>query len=94
MMTVRQRILDLLSTESMTVNDLAARLGIPIKDVNHHLNHAHKSVRPPKKFIVEPAECQECGFVFKDRRKLNVPSKCPKCKSNRILEQLFRIEGG
>ena len=91
MLTIRQRIADLLSHEDLSLADLAARMGMPIKEVLPHLNHVQRSVRPPRRFLVQPAECESCGFIFKDRRKLNPPGRCPKCKSNRILEPRYRI---
>jgi predicted Zn-ribbon and HTH transcriptional regulator len=42
----------------------------------------------------EPARCTACGFVFGDRaeRRLHTPSRCPRCRSERISEPRFRIE--
>jgi hypothetical protein len=36
--------------------------------------------------------CQSCGFTFRDRSRLETPSRCPRCKRERIDEPLFRIE--
>ncbi|MBW1712890.1 MAG: transcriptional regulator [Deltaproteobacteria bacterium] len=91
MLTTRQRLMALLACNPASPTDLAASLGLPLKDILHHLGHVQKSVRPPKRFLVEPAECLDCGFVFKDRRKLNAPGRCPKCKSTRLQEPRFRV---
>ena len=90
-MTTRQRIMDLLGRENLGPTDLSARLDLPVREILDHLNHVQKSVRPPLRFLVEPAGCEKCGFVFKDRRKLRPPGRCPKCKSQSIREQTFRI---
>jgi len=92
MLTVRQRIADLLSHEELSLADLAGRLGLPIKEVLPHLDHVRRSVRPPLRFLVEPAGCESCSFTFKDRRRLSPPGRCPRCRSNRILEPRYRIQ--
>ena len=90
--TTRQRIRELLERESLGPTDLAARLDLPLKEVVDHLNHVRRSVRPPQRFLVEPAACESCGFVFKDRRKLGTPGRCPKCKSELIREMTYHIK--
>ncbi|MFC1823316.1 transcriptional regulator [Thermodesulfobacteriota bacterium] len=91
MLTYRQRLIELVCEDQMTLRELSAEVKLPIKEVLGHLEHVRKSIRPPLRFNLEPAECLECGFVFKDRRRLNTPSKCPRCKSNRIQEPEFSI---
>ena len=83
--------MDLLLKERLGPNDLAARLDLPLKEIREHLEHVRKSVRPPQRFLVNPASCEKCGFVFKDRRKLHPPSRCPRCKSQSILDPSFTI---
>lgn len=90
-MTPRQRIIDLLQKEDLGPNDLAARLDLPLKEIRDHLKHVRRSVRPPQRFVVTPARCEKCGFIFKDRRKLHTPGRCPRCKSQSILDPTFSI---
>ena len=92
MSTKRQEIIELLSIESCTVQDISSTLHLSMKEVLDHLDHVRKSVRRPQKFIIKPAECLSCGFVFKDRSKIHTPGKCPKCKSSHIHEPSYRIE--
>ena len=92
MPTKRQTILELLSNGSYTLQELSSELHISERDVLNHLEHVRKSVRQPQKFIIEPAECLSCGFVFKDRSKIHTPGKCPKCRSSHIHESSYRIE--
>jgi predicted Zn-ribbon and HTH transcriptional regulator len=92
MSTHRQRLMELLSQGTYTLQELSGEAHISTKEVLHHLEHVRKSVRPPLKFVVEPAMCLNCGFVFKERRKLHSPSKCPRCRQSHIKEPAYRIE--
>ena len=91
MMTTRQRITDFLTREKLGLTDLAARLDLPLKEILGHLDHVRRSTRPPRRFLVDPARCESCGFVFKDRRKLSPPGRCPRCKSQSIMEPRYCI---
>lgn len=91
MPTCRQRIAELIAEGSWTLNDLSAEVHLPVKEVLQHLIHVRKSVRPPLRFVLEPASCLNCGFVFKDRRRLNAPSKCPKCRSSHIQDPRYSV---
>ncbi len=92
MSTHRQRLRELLSQGGYTLQELSAEAHLSTKEVLHHLEHVRKSVRPPLKFIVEPAMCLNCGFVFKERTKLNSPSRCPRCRQSHIREPAYRIK--
>ena len=92
MPTDRQRLIEALESDWMTAYDLSAEVGLSVKDVLSHLPHVKKSIRPPQKFLTDPARCLACGYVFQDRRKQKRPGKCPKCRDERISEPRFRIE--
>lgn len=92
MPTKRQEIIELLSTGTYTLKDLSFELHISMKEVLIHLAHVRKSVRLPQKFIILPAECLGCGFVFKDRSKIHKPGKCPRCRGTHIREPVYRID--
>ena len=91
MPTKRQEIIELLSRGTYALQDLSSELHISMKEVLGHLSHVRKSVRPPQKFIIEPAECLDCGFVFKDRSKIHKPGKCPICRGTHIREPGYWI---
>ena len=91
MRTYRQRIVELISGDARTLIELSAELHLSVKEVLHHLTHVQKSIRPPFRFVLEPARCLECGFVFEDRRKLNPPSKCPKCKGTHLQDPRYGV---
>ena len=91
MPTHRQRIAELIAEGSWTLHELSAEVHLSVTEVLQHLVHVQKSVRPPLRFILEPAGCLNCGFVFKDRRRLNAPSKCPKCRDSHIQDPKYSI---
>ena len=91
MPTYRQKMVELLSESDFTLQELSSEVHLSMKDILHHLKHVQKSTRPPSRFLVDPARCLVCGFIFEDRRKLHAPSKCPKCKGTHIQDPRYRI---
>jgi predicted Zn-ribbon and HTH transcriptional regulator len=61
-------------------------LGMPERQVEEHLTHVVKTILRDKtrQFILDPARCQDCDFVFRDRSRLTSPSRCPHCRSEAI----------
>lgn len=92
--TPRQRLIEVLTGTRLATHRLAQMVGIPERQVEEHLEHVVKSVGRDRtrRFILEPARCQECGFVFRDRRKLTRPSRCPHCKSEGVAPPRYGIE--
>ena len=90
-MTRREEITSLLEKEPASAKHLADIFGTILPEILEDLKHIKLSVRP-KKLVVVPAKCEDCGFVFKERKKIKAPSKCPKCRSERISEPLFQIK--
>jgi transcriptional regulator len=92
MPTIRQQMIDLLLQETHDVREISQALGISEKEVNTHLPHIDKSVASQnRKLQVSPATCTECGFTFKDRRRLTKPSRCPRCRGQRIQSPRYRV---
>ena len=87
--TFRQRIIDLLTTDQ-----LARMLGIPERQVEEHLAHVVKTVARDgsRRFILEPSICLDCGFMFRDRKRLTRPSRCPHCRSEGISAPRYGID--
>lgn len=96
--TVRLALRQVLTEGPLTARELSARVGISEKEVAGHLEHLARSLRQRgERLRVEPTQCLACGFVFKDRTRLNKPSRCPECKSQRLSPSRFvivRIMGG
>jgi predicted Zn-ribbon and HTH transcriptional regulator len=91
--TVRQLIIDLLSSDELTLRDLSKAASITEKDVMDHLIHIEKSVRNQGKKLIEiPYQCLSCNFVFDRRSRFNRPGRCPKCKNSHIRSARYRIQ--
>jgi predicted Zn-ribbon and HTH transcriptional regulator len=92
--TPRQRLIELLIGTRLATHQLAQMLGIPERQVEEHLTHVVKTIARDKtrKFILDPARCQDCDFVFCDRRRLTSPSRCPQCRSEAIAAPRYGIE--
>ena len=91
--TPRQRIMDLLMVTPLSSRRLAEVVGISERQVEGHLSHIIKSVARERllRFILEPSECQDCSFVFRDRSRLTRPSRCPRCRSEALTEPRYSI---
>ena len=89
--TRRQSVAEILRSGPVTVLDLARRIGSPVKTLLDDLEHIRKSSKGKNRFIVRQPECNTCGFVFRDRIRLNAPSGCPRCGSEQIREPEFSI---
>ena len=92
--TPRQRIIDVIAGSRLSSYQLAQMLGIPERQIEEHLTHVVKTIARDKtrKFILDPARCQDCDFVFLDRRRLTSPSRCPHCRSEAIAAPRYGID--
>lgn len=93
--TPRQAIRRLLAAGAHTAYELSALVGLREKDVAPHVEHLARSLRHgDEQLEVDPARCLDCGYAFRDRRKLARPSACPKCRGQHLAAPTFRIERG
>jgi predicted Zn-ribbon and HTH transcriptional regulator len=92
--TPRQRIIDLITRTRLSSHQLALMLGIPERQVEEHLTHVVKTIARDKtrRFILDPARCQDCDFVFRDRSRLTSPCRCPHCRSEAIAAPRYGID--
>jgi len=93
MLTRREKIKRILQEDRFTdIDELIKELEIDDKRILiNDLQHIERSLkRLSQKLIMKPAQCRECGFVF-NKKKIKYPSKCPKCKGQRILSPQFKI---
>jgi transcriptional regulator len=94
MPTIRQQIVAMLVKNPMDIVALSKSMGLREKEILAHLPHIAKSVAGRGgRLGVQPAYCEDCGFEFKDRRRLSPPSRCPRCKTARIQGPWYRITG-
>jgi predicted Zn-ribbon and HTH transcriptional regulator len=90
--TIREALRRALVEGPLTARDLSARVGIPEKEVAGHLEHLGRSVRASgQRLAVDPARCVGCGFEFRERTRLSRPSRCPRCRGQRLTPPRFRI---
>lgn len=92
--TPRQRIIDLITGTRLSSRQLAQMLGISEREVEEHLTHVVKTIARDKtrRFFMDPARCQDCDFVFRDRSRLTSPSRCPHCRSEAIAAPRYGID--
>ena len=88
--TRRQQLIELLRDDYYDARTLARTVEVPINVVLADLEHIQRSLRRSVSLL--PAECDECGFVFRKRKRLSTPSRCPECKSERISGPTLRLE--
>lgn len=96
--TTRQEIIELLSYShtGLTPDSIALKMSskeetVSESEIIEHLEHIRKSLDSENRFLTgQPPKCQECKFEDFNSV-INIPSKCPKCRSRRILEPKFKI---
>ncbi len=92
MKTIRQQLIALLEHNPMDAREISQELRISEKEVYEHLSHIDRSVKALKKKLrVKPFRCMTCDYIFRDRKRLTQPGRCPKCKHERIDAALFSI---
>ncbi len=91
-LTIRQEIARLLEQRNMDAREISQEIGIEERDVYRHLAHVKRSqAAREKRLLFDPPKCKSCGYVFKDRKRLTRPGRCPKCKNSTIQGPKFRI---
>lgn len=93
-LTTREKIFLLLSSspKPLSVREIMRKLNISReKDLYEHLNHLAISLKKKNYvLIVFPPRCLNCGYVF-NLEKIKKPSRCPRCKSQKIMPPMFLI---
>lgn len=88
--TVRQSIAAALRGPALSAREISEIVRIPEREVGEHLTHLARSLAAEgARLEIEPPGCKACGFVFEAR--VGRPSRCPKCKSERLSAPRFRI---
>jgi predicted Zn-ribbon and HTH transcriptional regulator len=92
-LTLRQQIAVTLTGGMYSAYDLAALHAISEREVEDHLIHIARSLArdTTRQIIRQPAQCEECEFIFRSRARFTRPSRCPKCHSERIYAPKFGI---
>ncbi len=92
--TQRQAIRELLLEESLSSLELSQRLSLSEKEVLDHLAHIARAPGQGCRFQITPAACKNCGFAFKKRERLTIPSRCPICHNESIRRPRFALVRG
>jgi predicted Zn-ribbon and HTH transcriptional regulator len=87
--TIRQQIVALIKVKPTDAYALSGAIGVSQRVIESHIENVAKSYS--KFFKVTPAECKDCEFIFKDRKKYTKPTGCPKCMSESIMPPMFFI---
>ncbi len=91
MVTTRQAIKELLLEEALSSLELSQRLSLPEKEILDHLEHIARAPGEGCRFHLIPAVCKHCGFSFKKRERLTIPSRCPRCRGESISRPRFEL---
>lgn len=96
METIRERLIKILleSKEPLTIHQLQslAQTELEPNELYEELEHVRKTLkRMGYRLVIVPATCKKCGYQFTDREKLKKPSRCPRCKSERIEPPRFYV---
>ena len=92
--TTRERIHAALSEGPHTPSAVAEAFDVARGTALTHVRHISESLNgTDEELLVRPPACRDCGFDGFDDR-LNVPSRCPECKSESIEEPAFIVESG
>ena len=92
MQTIRQKIIELLSSAEMDARELSQEVGIKEKEVYEHLIHISRSLNAKgRKIKIRASECLKCGYVFKDRKRFTRPGRCPRCRQSHLTNPSFKI---
>ncbi len=91
LVTTRQAIKGLLLEEPLSSLELSQRLSLPEKEILDHLAHIARFPGDGYRFQLIPAVCKTCGFSFKKRERLTIPSRCPRCRGESIRRPRFAL---
>ena len=99
--TVRERIARILmeTRRPLSAREIAVLVGLDPRtgerEVYQHIRHIAKSIRRKSggrlAVFMDPPRSRDCGYVFQDLEEPRKPSRCPRCKSQRIEPPRFYI---
>ena len=85
--TKRQLLKELLDDGPISLRELAKELKTGINHAAHEMDHLSRSLN--NTIQITPAYCHNCDYIFKKRSKWTKPSRCPKCRSEKLSDPLF-----
>lgn len=92
-LTIRQHLKELLLQGDFSTRELAGHVQCAERLVEDHLQHIIRSLerKAGEKFILIEPICLDCGFRFRQRTRINKPSRCPHCRSEAVTPPRFTI---
>ncbi len=90
--TIRQALKTLLLSQDRSLRELSQLLSRPEKEILVHLEHLAKHPGPGYRFVLIPARCRRCGFVFSQRVRVTAPSRCPRCRQTDLARPRYALE--
>ncbi len=90
--SIRQALRALLLTADRSLRELSRLLSLPEKTILGHLEQLARNPGRSYRFLIIPARCRRCGFVFRQRQRVSAPSRCPRCRQTDIARPRFAME--
>ena len=95
--TKRQKIIKILKEYSCSIDlkDLMKELEYSNKKnlINDVMSISKTLRNEGIQLTISPASCKACGYVFRHKKtELKIPSKCPKCREQRIEWPSIRVK--
>ncbi len=91
--TIRQALQQLLLNQERSLRELSQLLSLSEKDILPHLEHLAKHPGVGRRFLITPARCRQCGFVFAKRSRVAAPSRCPRCRQTDLARPRYTLQG-
>ncbi len=93
MLTRREAIKQLLEEDFFSLQEIAFHYRAPLKEIIDDFNFIENDIKGSgQTLFMKPAQCKSCGYQYRDRRKVETPSKCPDCHKEQIEPAKFKIE--
>ena len=90
--TVRERIAQALRAAELTAHEISQHASVQEREVAEHLRHLeHSLTHAGEQLHTSAPHCIKCSFEFTQRERHSRPSRCPRCKSERISPPRFKI---
>lgn len=87
--TIRQIMTGMLERQELSALDMAEALLLTAREVEEHLAHLKSSHKG--RLRMRPAQCRRCGYEFSDRRRLDAPGRCPRCRDELVDGPWFSL---
>jgi predicted Zn-ribbon and HTH transcriptional regulator len=92
--TRRQELTELLGCREWSFEKLRRALSMSVRLLEDDLHHVDRSLRRgDRRLAVTPSRCGDCGYEFRGRapKHFHTPGRCPRCRSEHILDARLAI---